>query len=137
MNTLEKIALAGLILAGGGTVYWYYRVGQYYIKLSTSNTEITCTRDPNAPEYYEVPKVTLTATTNDPNLSVIYFWVKNPDGGLLLIGDSSVSQGSASITFNFPTSGTYIFFATSDINAYKLFSIRSNAIAITASGCPS
>jgi len=58
--------------------------------------------------------VTLTATTNDPSITTIYFWAQDPSGNWSVIGQQSVSNGQASIQFTPESAGTYSIVASNE-----------------------
>ena len=58
--------------------------------------------------------VVLTATTNDPSITTIYFWAQDPSGNWSVIGQQSVSNGQASIQFTPESAGTYSIVASNE-----------------------
>jgi hypothetical protein len=79
---------------------------------TTTTTSITLSVSSNT-DYVGQP-VTLTATTNDPSITTIYFWAQDPSGNWSVIGQQSVTNGQASISFTPESPGTYSIVASNE-----------------------
>jgi len=81
---------------------------------TTSTTTPTITLSVSSTSDYVGQPVTLTATTNDPSITTIYFWAQDPSGNWSVIGQQSVSNGQASIQFTPESAGTYSIVASNE-----------------------
>jgi len=81
---------------------------------STSTSTPSITLSVSSTSDYVGQPVTLTATTNDPSITTIYFWAQDPSGNWSVIGQQSVSNGQASIQFTPESAGTYSIVASNE-----------------------
>ncbi len=116
----KKAAAVGGVVVGGVLAYLLWEELQ---KKKTTTPTPTPTPTPTSTGTIDLTAsvsqdpvgapITLTATTSDPTITTIYFFVQAPDGSWQTIGSAPVSGGSAQISYTPESPGVYTFEASS------------------------